>query len=326
MAGVTDGPFRRLCRRYGAGMVYSEFLSADGLVRGSMPQQKKIAFGADERPLGFQLFGAQSPAVAEAARILCRLEPDLIDLNFGCPVKKVIIKNGGVAVLKNLDLLEEIVSRTAARIDRPLTVKMRAGFREPVFLEAARRAVRAGAQAITLHARLGTSGYATPANWDFITQLKQAVEVPVIGNGDIRSGPDAVAMLRQTGCDAVMIGRAALGRPWLFAQVTEYWRSGRLLADPLLAEKFDVLLWHLAEEIKLHGDRLGLLRMRRHMAWYVRGLPEANRLKPQLYAADDYDEIAALLRAYRQAHPEADCAAASDEQSEPPLSQTGGPW
>lgn len=327
MAGVTDGPFRQLCRRYGAGLVYSEFLSSDGLVRGSMPQQKKIAFDPSERPIGFQLFGAHSTAVAEAARMLCRAGPDLIDLNFGCPVKKVIRKNGGAAILKDLDLLEEIVARTAERVDRPLTVKMRAGFREPVFIEAAQRAVGAGAQAIALHARVGTSGYTTPANWEFIRQLKRAVEVPVIGNGDIHSATDAEEMLQQTGCDAVMIGRAALGRPWLFGQIAKYRSAGQRPLEPPLEEKFDVLLWHLAEEIKLHGERRGLLRMRRHMAWYVRGLPGANRLKPALYAAADYGEVARILLAYRRAHPEVDIdRSAAGENRPDPLSNTRGWW
>lgn len=319
MAGVTDGPFRRLCRRYGAGLVFSEFLSSDGLVRGSMPQQNKIAFDPAERPIGFQLFGAHSAAVAEAAKMLCRLGPDLIDLNFGCPVKKVIKKNGGAAILKDLNLLEEIVARTAEQVDRPLTVKIRAGFRELVFIEAAQRAVRAGAQAITLHARIGTSGYATPANWEFIKQLKQAVKVPVIGNGDICSAEDAEAMRRQTGCDAVMIGRAALGRPWLFRQIAEHRKTGKTPPEPPLEEKFDVLRWHLAEEIKLHGDRRGLLRMRRHMAWYVRGLPEANYLKPRLYAACNYDEVAQVLLIYRQQHPEVDFAQSANGENGPGL-------
>lgn len=327
MAGVSDGPFRRLCRRYGANLVYSEFLSSDGLVRGTMPQQQKMAFAPEERPIGFQLFGAQSASVAAAAKMLCRIEPDLIDLNFGCPVKKVIRKNGGAAILKDLNLLEEIVARTAAAIDRPLTVKMRAGFRDVVFIEAAQRAVRAGAVAITLHARTGASGYATPANWAFIKQLKESIDVPVIGNGDIRTALDAENMLRQTGCDGVMIGRAALGRPWLFGQITEYRKTGRLPAEPPLEEKFDALLWHLDEETKLHGDRRGLLRMRRHMAWYVRGLPAANRLKPELFAAADYTAVTSILRVYREQHPEVDENRSAVDDGDPlPLSNGGGRW
>jgi nifR3 family TIM-barrel protein len=327
MAGVSDGPFRRLCRRYGANLVYSEFLSSDGLVRGTMPQQKKMAFDPEERPIGFQLFGARSETVAAAAKMLCRIKPDLIDLNFGCPVKKVVRKNGGAAILKNLDLLEEIVARAAAAIDCPLTVKMRAGFRDVVFIEAAQRAVRAGAAAITLHARTGASGYATPANWEFIKQLKEAVGVPVIGNGDIRNAPDAEAMLRQTGCDGVMIGRAALGRPWLFGQIVTYRKTGQPPPEPLLEEKFDVLLWHLAEEMKLHGDKRGLLRMRRHMAWYVRGLPAANRLRPELFAAADYQAVIGVLQAYRRQHPNADeCPMAADDNEPLPLSTSSGQW
>jgi len=329
MAGITDGPFRQLCRRLGAGLVYSEFLSSDGLIRGSMPQGAKVSFTESERPIGFQLFGARSATVAEAAGILCKAEPDIIDLNFGCPVKKVIRKNGGVAILKNLDLLEEIVQRTAEIVDRPLTVKMRAGFEDqnPVFVEAAQRAVRAGAQAITLHARSGQSGYKKPANWDLIRVLKESVNVPVIGNGDIRRPADAAAMLEQTGCDAVMIGRAALGRPWIFQQVTEYLRTGRILPDPSTEEIFDTIKWHLAEGMKLHGDRRGLLRMRSQMGWYVRGLREKAALRQELFTAEDYDTVCRILNRYQQAHPESDQSlTGADVEEVEPLSDSGGPW
>jgi len=329
MAGVTDGPFRRLCRRYGAGLVYSEFLSSDGLVRGTFPQCEKVAFAPQERPIGFQLFGARSMTVAEAARMLCREQPDLIDLNFGCPVRKVVRKNGGAAILKNLDLLEEIVRRTAEAIDRPLTVKMRAGFEEknPVFVEAAQRAVRAGAKAVTLHARSGESGYARPANWTFIRVLKAAVDVPVIGNGDVRRPADALAMLEETGCDAVMIGRGALGRPWIFRQIADFLHTRQTPPEPPVQEKFDVLLWHLAEEIKLHGDRRGLLRMRRHMGWYVRGLPGAAELRRRLMMLDDYTGVSRALCDYLQTHPAVDALPLEDDSHDlQPLSQTRGLW
>ena len=329
MAGVTDGPFRRLCRRNGAGLVYSEFLSSDGLVRGALPQREKIAFTPEERPIGFQLFGARSAAIAEAAQMLCCAGPDLIDLNFGCPARKVIRKNGGAAVLKHLDLLEEIVKRTAESIDRPLTVKMRAGFEEsnPVFIEAAQRAVRAGAVAITLHARSGQSGFGGPANWEFIRVLKQAVNVPVIGNGDIRRPADALAMMEQTGCDAVMIGRGALGRPWIFRQIEDFLQTRQTPPEPPLQEKFDVLRWHVAEEITLHGERRGILRMRRHMGWYVRGLPDAAELRQRLMTAIDYRQVSEMLSDYEHAHPFADATPpGNDPGAAQPLSHTRGPW
>jgi tRNA-dihydrouridine synthase B len=329
MAGVTDRPFRQLCRRFGAGMVYSEFLSSDGLIRGVMPQSEKILFEETERPIGFQLFGARSVAVAEAAAILCRAKPDIIDLNFGCPVKKVIRKNGGAAILKNLDLLADIVRRTAEVVDRPLTVKMRAGFEEknPVFIEAAQRAVEAGAQAVTLHARSGQSGYKKPANWNLISELKNAIDVPVIGNGDIRSPTDAAAILQQTGCDAVMVGRAALGRPWIFRQIAEYLQTGQIVPQPTLDEIFDIIEWHLAESQKLHGRRRGLLRMRRQMGWYVRGLPEKAALRRELFTADDHAAVSRTLRRYRLEHPEVDSESPSAETEEPePLSDTRGSW
>ncbi len=327
MAGVTDGPFRQLCRRYGADIVYTEFLSADGLVRGTFSQQKKLSFDKSERPIGFQLFGADSSSLAEAARMLCRADPDLIDLNFGCPVKKVVRKNGGAAVLKNLDLLEEIVGRVAEAIDRPLTVKMRAGFRDVVYIEAAQRAIRAGAQAITLHARLGSKGYSIPARWEFIRQLKETVTVPVIGNGDVVTVADALRMKQETGCDGIMIGRGALGRPWIFRQIKEYRQTGAIPPEPTVEERFDVLLWHLAEEMKLHGDRRGLLKMRNNMAWYVRGLAHASTLKTRLFAATDYAEVCRVLDRYRATHPEQQLPVGESVRDEKqPLSHTQGPW
>ncbi len=327
MAGVTDGPFRRLCRRYGADIVYTEFLSADGLVRGTFPQQKKLFFDNSERPIGFQLFGANSSSLAEAARMLCRAEPDLIDLNFGCPVKKVVRKNGGAAIMKNLDLLEEIVGRVAEAIDRPLTVKMRAGFSDVVFIDAAERAIRAGAQAVTLHARLGSKGYAVPARWEFIKQLKEAVDVPVIGNGDVVTAGDALRMEQETGCDGVMIGRGALGRPWVFKQIAEYRQTGDIPPEPSVDERFDVLKWHLAEELKLHGERRGLLKMRNNMVWYVRGLPHAGVLKTRLFDANDYDEVRQVLERYRAEHGDQTPPAVESVRDEKqPMSDTRGPW
>ena len=313
MAGVTDSVFRRLCRRFGAAIVYSEFLSTDGLVFKTMNQAHKLVLGDAEHPVAFQLFGARTTAFGKAARLLADLQPDLIDLNFGCPAKKVVGKNGGAAILKDLDLLGRIVSETVQAVALPVTVKMRAGWDKEtlVFEEAAHRAVAAGAQAITLHARTRSDGpwgsqYNGPADWSYITRLKASVTtVPVIGNGDVISPETAEAMLAQTKCDAVMVGRAALGRPWVFAQINHYLATGRKLPEPAIADRLTVAWMYLREKVEgsTHPD-LAVHSQRKVMAAYFKGWPDTHELKAHFMTLESIPEIRALFTQYLAGHPD----------------------
>lgn len=313
MAGVTDSVFRRLCRRFGAAIVYSEFLSSDGLVFRTMNQEHKLGLSDEEHPIAFQLFGARTETFGPAARLLAGLRPDLIDLNFGCPAKKVVGKNGGAAILRDLDLLERIVTEAVQAVALPVTVKMRAGWDKKtlVFEEAALRAVAGGAQAITLHARTRSDGprgpqYEGPADWSYITRLKAAVTaVPVIGNGDVTSPEAAAAMLAQTGCDAVMVGRAALGRPWVFAEINHHLATGDKLPEPAIADRLTVAWMHLREKVEgsTHPD-LAVRSQRRVMAAYFRGWPETHELKAHFMRLESLAEIRALFARYLADHPD----------------------
>jgi len=235
MAGITDLPFRRLCRRFGAAVVYSEFLSSDGLILNTMNQSHKLALAADEHPVAYQLFGARTELFVQAAKGLSVYGPDLIDLNFGCPVKKVVKGKAGAAILRDLGLMRDIVAGVAEAVPIPVTVKMRAGWdaNTLVHIEAAQRAIEAGAQAVTLHARTRADGnwgmeYGRGARWEWIAELKSSItDIPVIGNGDVVCPQTAKRMLEETACDAIMIARAAIGRPWIFAEINHYLETVR---------------------------------------------------------------------------------------------------
>ncbi|MBI3872171.1 MAG: tRNA dihydrouridine synthase DusB [candidate division Zixibacteria bacterium] len=311
MAGITDVVFRRICRRFGAAVVYSEFLSTDGLIYNTLNQEHKLAMADDEHPVAFQLFGARTQTFGQAARMLASYQPDLIDLNFGCPVKKVVGKNGGAAILKDLDLLESIVRETVDSVPLPVTVKMRAGWdrHNLVYHEAAARAINAGARAITLHARTRADGawgaeYGSAADWSYIADLRRTVTtVPLIGNGDITSPETAAAMLAQTGCDAVMVGRAALGRPWIFAEINHFLELGERLPPPALADRLCVAWEHLRQKVETSPDTpaVAVRGMRKQLAEYLRGLPYTHELKAHLMRVETVGQIRMLLSEYLDA-------------------------
>ena len=286
-AGVSESPFRRLCREFGADVVVSEFVSAEGLRRGSERTHSYLRFDDAERPIGVQIFGADPTAMAEAAALVeFAYQPDFLDINFGCPVKKVVSRNGGSGCLRDLDLVQQIIRAVSSAIAIPTTVKIRSGWNEeqrnPV--EIALRCQDAGARVLTLHARSRTQMYSGHANWDEIGAVVGALSIPVIGNGDVWSGADAKAMRDHTGCAAIMIARGSHGAPWIFRQARAALRDEPIPADPGVAERFAIVLEHARLAIAFERDEeRAMLEFRKHLGWYTKGLPDGRKLREDLF-------------------------------------------
>lgn len=305
LAGVSSRPFRLLAARAGAALTYTEMVSSEGVIRGQVRTLELMRIGPDEQPVGIQLFGANPETMRRAAEIAAaRFRPALIDINLGCPVKKVVAKNGGAAILKDPRLTHDIVAATVSGAgELPVTVKMRTGWDEanPVYLETADIVRQAGAKALTLHARSRAKGYSGRADWSAIRKLKETVDITVIGNGDIFTALDAARMIDETGCDGVMIGRAAMADPLIFRQVNHYLNTGRLLPEPTIREKIHLARVHARLVVRQFGERRGVKMMRYHLGWYSKGLPGASRLRPRLFQVSTLREIDELLAAYLSA-------------------------
>jgi nifR3 family TIM-barrel protein len=300
MAGVSEPPFRRLCRSFGADVVVSEFLSCEGLRRGARSVHDGAFFTPPERPIGIQLYGADPAGMAEAAELVTRhYGPDFVDINFGCPVKKVVRRNGGSGCLKDLGLVERIIRAVRAATHLPVTVKIRSGWdealRDPVGI--ARRCRDAGAEALTLHPRTRAQAYDGHARWDEIAAVVQVLDIPVIGNGDIRTAADAYRMRRETGCAGIMIARGSFGNPWIFQQTRDLLAGRPARSAPSVAERFAVLLRHVELQRTIQGnDRKTAIEFRKHLSWYVRGIPGAAALRRELQEVEALDAIEHLLR------------------------------
>jgi tRNA-dihydrouridine synthase B len=301
MAGVSDSPTRKIAKSLGAQIVVSGLVSAEAIIRNSKRTLDLARFDNLERPIGLQIFGARPQAMAHAAQILAELQPDFIDINFGCPAPKVVGKNGGSSILKDLDLLEDIVSLVIKAVDIPVTVKMRAGWDSDSlsFLDAGKIIEDSGAVAVTLHPRTKMQAYGGQADWNLISELKKSLSIPVIGNGDIFSPQDAQRMLDETGCDAIMIGRASLGNPWLFKRVRHYLENDEILPEPTVDERLDMALQHFNMMLEYYGQPLGVYKMRSQFCWYLRGLPDSAEIKTQINRLLSPVDIKDLLFSYR---------------------------
>jgi len=306
-AGVSESPFRRLCRRFGADVVVSEFVSAAGIVRDSPRSHGYLRFDDAERPIGIQIFGAEPEMMADAAALVAEVyAPDFIDINFGCPVKKVVKRNGGSGCLRDLDLVERIIRAVDAATPLPTTVKIRSGFdeatRDPVGI--ALRCQDAGARVLCLHARTRTDLYGGHARWSEIRAVVQALDIPVIGNGDVVTGDDARRMRDETGCAAVMIARGSHGDPWIFARARAALDGLPAPAEPDVDERFAVCLEHARNAIRFESDdQRAIIDFRKHLGWYTKGLPDGRRLRTELFQVTSLEQVEERLARYRAEQP-----------------------
>jgi nifR3 family TIM-barrel protein len=308
MAGVSESPFRRLCHAHGADVVVTEFLSAEGIRRENEATISKLRFSADERPIGVQIFGADPTAMADAAAMVTDLfAPDFVDINFGCPVKKVVRRNGGSGCLKDLGLVEEIIRAVSKATPLPVTVKTRSGWneemRDPVGI--ALRMQDAGAKVFALHARTRTQMYSGSANWDEIAQVAEALDIPVLGNGDIKTAHDAKRMLDHTGANGIMIGRGSYGQPWIFRQTRALIDGTPMPETPDVHERFDIALGHARMVQNYEVDPIGAaLEFRKHLGWYVKGLPNSAELRAKLHQVRDFAEVEEIFSRYLASYEE----------------------
>ncbi|MBO8172708.1 MAG: tRNA dihydrouridine synthase DusB [Bacillaceae bacterium] len=301
MAGVCNPAFRLIAREFGCGLVCAEMVSDKAILHRNKRTMKMLYVDERERPLSLQIFGGDRETLVEAARYVDQnTNADIIDINMGCPVPKVTKCDAGARWLLDPSKIEEMVSAVVEAVEKPVTVKMRMGWDdEHIYaVDNARAVERAGGQAVTVHGRTREQMYTGQANWDIIRQVKQAVDIPVIGNGDVFTPEDAKRMLDETGCDGVMIGRAALGNPWILYRTVHYLTKGELLPEPTPREKVDVALLHMDRLIQLKGEKVGVLEMRKHAAWYLKGLKGAARFRDRINQQETREGMKKVLMEY----------------------------
>ena len=325
MAGVSESPFRRLCRRFGADVVVTEFLSAEGIRRENPATIAKLRFGPSEHPIGVQIFGSDPVAMGEAAAFVTDVfAPDFVDINFGCPVKKVVRRNGGSGCLRDLSLVEDVIRQVVRSTHLPVTCKIRSGWneemRDPVTI--ALRCEDAGARVLTLHPRTRTQMYSGSARWEEIAAVVDALTIPVLGNGDIKTPEDAVRMYQQTGCDGVMIARGSFGQPWIFDQTRDLLEGRPKRPDPSVEQRFAIALDHARMAADYEPDPRGAaIEFRKHLGWYVKGLPGSAELRKRLHAVVSLGEVEGIFDEYlrdRERFADADgTGAAAGEVLEP---------
>jgi tRNA-dihydrouridine synthase B len=298
MAGVTDYAYRVIAKEFGAGVVYSEFVSAHGIIRKNEKTLNMIKFSEFERPIGIQIFGDTPEVMEDAAKLVYeKFKPDLIDINYGCPVPKVTNKGAGSAALKDLCLMEDITEAVVKAVDKiPVTVKMRAGWNSEniVSTQAGINLEKVGVKAITLHPRTTVQMYKGQANWDLIKELKENVNIPVIGNGDVKNIDDINRMFSHTKCDGIMIGRAALGNPWFFTQIKKYMLNEDF-EEITIDERLEICKKHLELLVETHGEVVGCNNMKKHFAWYFKGLKSASFYRKKFVLTKNYSEMKDIL-------------------------------
>lgn len=297
MAGVTDLPFRLLCKEQGAGLVCMEMISAKAIAFHNRNTKKLMQIDPGERPVSLQLFGSDPDIISEIAREIEEEPFDILDINMGCPVPKIVGNGEGSALMKDPKLVEQIVSKTVRAIKKPVTVKIRKGFDEDHVnaVEIARIAEASGAAAVAVHGRTREQYYSGQADWKIIRQVKEAVKIPVLGNGDVDSPKKAKALFEETGCDGILIGRAARGNPWLFHQIRTYLETGEEEPRPSMEEIRQMMLRHARMQIDYKGDYTGIREMRKHISWYTAGCPHSAKLRAQINSVESLEELKELI-------------------------------
>ena len=299
MEDVSDPPFRALCKENGADVVYTEFISSEGLIRNAVKSTMKLDIYEKERPVGIQIFGANLDSMLQSVDIVEQTKPDIIDINFGCPVKKVVCKGAGAGILKDIDKMEMLTREMVKRTKLPLTVKTRLGWDEKTIkiVEVAERIQDAGAKAITIHGRTRAQMYKGSADWSLIADVKNnsRMKIPVFGNGDVFSPEKAIEMRDDFGLDGAMIGRASIGNPWFFNQVKHFFKTKTHLPEPTIKERIQMAEKHLKMAIKWKGEKLGVLETRRHYSNYFKGIPDFKQYKTIMVTSDYSDDIFSLF-------------------------------
>jgi tRNA-dihydrouridine synthase B len=302
MAGVTDLPFRLLAKEMGCGLVYSEMVSDKGLIYDNVHTKKLLAIDERERPVALQIFGSEPDSMGQAATIVANAGADIIDINMGCPTNKIVRNGEGSALMLSPDLAYRIIATVVtAAGDVPVTVKFRKGWDDKSVnaVEIAKLAEQAGAAAVSVHGRTREQFYSGQADWKIIREVKQAVGIPVIGNGDVRTPHDAKRLLTETGCDGIMVGRGAQGNPWIFRQIIHYLATGEILLPPGLDERIDMLLRHLDMLVEHKGEYVGIREMRSHAAWYTKGLHKSAELRLTFNQAASKADFIRIMEDYR---------------------------
>ena len=297
MAGVTDLPFRLLCKEQGAGLLCMEMVSAKAILYKNKNTEELMAIDQRELPVSLQLFGSDPDIISQIAHQIEERPFDILDINMGCPVPKIVNNGEGSALMKNPRLAGEIIEKTVKAISKPVTVKIRKGFDENHVnaVEMARIAEASGAAAIAVHGRTREQFYSGKADWDIIRQVKEAVSIPVIGNGDLLTAEDVVAMYEQTGCDGFMVGRGAQGNPWIFKQILHAFETGEQLPKPTFEEVTEMMLRHARMMMEFKGEYTGIREIRKHGAWYTAGYPNSAKLRVMINEVETYEELEALL-------------------------------
>jgi nifR3 family TIM-barrel protein len=300
MEDVSDPPFRHLCKKYGADMLYTEFISADGLVRDAEKSVKKLDIFDDERPVGIQIFGGEEDAMMRSAEIVEASKPELLDINYGCPVKNVVCRNAGSGILRDIDKMVKLTEAVVKSTKLPVTVKTRLGWDEDSIriVDVAERLQDVGIKAISIHCRTRHQMYTGSARWEWIARVKEnpRMTIPVFGNGDVDSPEKAIEMANRYGADGVMIGRASIGYPFIFREIKHFVKTGGHLAPPTLSERLDACKIHLERSIQWKGNKLGILEMRRHYGPYFSGLPNIKGFRSRLVTSDSQQDIVGILQ------------------------------